>query len=110
MTPTDFIGWITVITVTSWRLFLGNSIVIILTMYGVIESLLLKARGNVKINCLSIFMVFSNWFRSSKCETYVGIDPTINKLIEVALKFTVEQVSTGSPLFITQPLQEIQGI
>ena len=35
----------------------------------------------------------------------MGIDQTIYKLIEVALKFTVEQVSTGSSLLITQPLQ-----
>ena len=36
----------------------------------------------------------------------MGIDPTIYELIEVALKFTVEQVSTGSSLFITAVMVE----
>ena len=40
----------------------------------------------------------------------MGIDPTIYKLIEVALRFTVEQVSTGSSLFITQPLQNLRDM
>ena len=37
----------------------------------------------------------------------MGIDPTICKLIVVAFNFTVEQVSTGTSLLITQPLQGI---
>ena len=77
-----------------------------------IEILQRKARRKRKINCLSIIFCSLELFLefqsiSLKCR---GIDRTICKLIEGALKFNVEHVSTGSSLFITQPLQGTLGI